>query len=86
MKFEDFVRMVKMVEDTDAELREKFDFFDTDGSGTITKKELKKGLKKLKTDCNSKILKAMIKDADTNGDGEIDFEEFKEIILQGGMG
>lgn len=81
MNYEAFRKMILMVTDVDREIREQFNYFDANGDGKISKKELKKGLKKLKQDSSSKIVKAMIKDADVDGDGEVDFEEFKSILL-----
>lgn len=81
MSYDDFVDMITCVKETDDEIRQQFNFFDSNGDGKISKKELKKGLKKLKQDSSSKIVKEMMKNADVDGDGEVDFEEFKNILL-----
>merc|ERR1712226_514793 len=39
--YDQFVIIIHHVNETDASIRQKFDFFDTDGSGKISKKELK---------------------------------------------
>lgn len=63
-------------------LRTAFDMFDKDKSGKIDKEELLQllggeGL----NDCVPKdLLEKYIKEVDTNGDGEIDFEEFQEMM------
>lgn len=78
--YDQFVIIIHHVNETDASIRQQFDFFDTDRSGKISKKELKSGLKKLKADYRKKIVKNMMSEADLDGDGEIDFEEFKAIL------
>lgn len=55
-----------------------FSNFDKDGNGYITKKEIKQTLKGYGLRGSSKEAKAMLKAADKDGDGKIDFEEFKE--------
>lgn len=53
---------------------------DTDGSGKIDKNELKQILGKEKGlanhDKGDEYWEQLIKEADTNGDGEIDYDEF----------
>ena len=83
MTFENFKVIIEQSNQVDAELREKFAFFDTDGNGKIDRKELKSGLKKLNQDCRSKVVKKMIEAADIDGDGQIDFEEFRSILGEG---
>jgi len=36
--------------------------------------------KKTNNDVDKKVFEKMIKEADINGDGEIEFDEFKEIM------
>jgi len=65
--------------------RQAFSNFDTDGSGTVTLKELSE---KLATGTltggaqltESEIVEALQK-ADSNGDGEIDYEEFMAVVV-----
>lgn len=78
--YDQFVIIIHSVNQADAQIRQQFDFFDTDKSGKISKKELKKGLKKLKEDYRKKIINNMMNQADLDGDGEIDFDEFKTIL------
>merc|ERR1711934_185129 len=67
------------------ELREAFNLFDTDGSGTIDLKELSKAMKALGIAVKKEELKKMISDVDPSGDGEIDFDEFLQMMT-GKMG
>ena len=67
------------------ELREAFDLFDTDGSGTIDTKELQVALRALGFDSKKEKVRKMIADIDLDGSGTIDFEEFVEMMT-GKMG
>ena len=58
-----------------------FNEFDTDHSGKISVDEISHLFNKGdNNDENLEALKKMMKDADENGDGEISFEEFKDIM------
>ncbi|KAG8458306.1 hypothetical protein KFE25_005153 [Diacronema lutheri] len=67
------------------ELKEAFDLFDTDGSGTIDTKELSVALRALGFDSKKEKVRKMIADIDLDGSGTIDFEEFVEMMT-GKMG
>ncbi|KAJ7539414.1 hypothetical protein O6H91_11G091500 [Diphasiastrum complanatum] len=59
-----------------AEIREAFDLFDTDNSGTIDAKELKVAMRALGFETKKEDIERMIADVDKNNSGSIDFEEF----------
>merc|ERR1711881_650293 len=71
-----------------AEIKEAFDLFDTDGTGTIDAKELKVALRALGFEPKKEELKKLISDLDKNGgggsasagQGQLDFNEFLEIM------
>ena len=69
---------------SEKELREKlrpiFAKFDEDGSGTVSTAEMNKIVKQLKLQMTPKQLAAMMKEADPDGSGEIDFEEFVAVL------
>lgn len=70
-------------EDMDRDLVKAFKVFDLDGDGFITSKELECVLKRLglwDEQCG-KDCKTMIYSYDTNLDGQLDFEEFKNMML-----
>jgi Ca2+-binding EF-hand superfamily protein len=82
--FEEFVILMKSrisERDPEKELRDAFAVFDTDGSGSIDRKELKRLMKKLGQALSEAELDAMMDEVDTNGDGEISFEEFKIMMV-----
>jgi len=54
--------------------------FDKDKSGKIDANELKTVLAGNVQDVDPNIFAQMIKDADLNGDGQIDFEEFLKMM------
>jgi len=67
------------------ELREAFNLFDTDGSGTIDAKELKAAMRALGFTIKKSEVKEMIAQVDADDSGTIDFNEFVEMMT-GKMG
>merc|ERR1712167_291862 len=66
-----------LTDDQIQEIREAFDLFDTDGSGTIDAKELKVAMRALGLDAKKDEIRRMINDIDKDGSGTIDFNEFR---------
>ncbi|PON91245.1 Parvalbumin [Trema orientale] len=64
----------------DEQLRMIFRMFDRDGNGYITAAELAHSMAKLGHALTAEELTGMIKEADTDGDGRIDYEEFARAI------
>jgi len=69
------------------ELQRSFNAFDTDGSGDISKEELMIALSQLlPTYANDKkkrgVLVQLVKEADQNGDGGLDFQDFVRLMRQ----
>ena len=69
-----------LTEEQMQEIREAFDLFDTDGSGSIDAKELKVAMRALGFEPKKEEIKKMIADIDTDGSGTIDFNEFLEMM------
>eukprot|EP00602_Paraphysomonas_sp_CaronLab_P004136 CAMPEP_0185024858 /NCGR_PEP_ID=MMETSP1103-20130426/8042_1 /TAXON_ID=36769 /ORGANISM="Paraphysomonas bandaiensis, Strain Caron Lab Isolate" /LENGTH=151 /DNA_ID=CAMNT_0027557929 /DNA_START=61 /DNA_END=516 /DNA_ORIENTATION=+ len=63
-----------------AEFREIFNLVDKDGGGTITKEELGELMDTLGIDATAEEIELMINEIDSSGDGQIDFEEFVEVM------
>jgi calmodulin len=62
------------------QIKEAFDEFDKDGSGFISATELRDILKKYDENKSQEEINEMIREVDTNSDGQINFEEF-EIMM-----
>merc|ERR1719235_657847 len=70
-----------LTEDEIDEIREAFNLFDTDGSGTIDPKELKAAMQSLGFETKNPTIYQMIDDLDRDSTGgAIDFEEFLDAI------
>lgn len=63
----------------DRQLKNSFGFFDKDGSGSVTIEELKEALG-IGKNIDEKVWKDVINEVDANGDGEVDFNEFKAMM------
>lgn len=64
------------------ELRGTFKLFDKDGSGSISNDELGAILRARGLDLSADQLSDLVKKYDTNGDGDIDFEEFAKLMAE----
>ena len=69
-----------LTEDEIEEIKEAFDLFDSDGSGTIDPAELKSAMQSLGFEAKNQTIYQMISDLDADGSGQIDFEEFLHLM------
>ncbi len=67
-------------EDEVNEIKEAFDLFDSDKSGSIDKSELKNALQNLGIDNKNHTLATMMKDLDKDDSGTVSFDEFIEMM------
>ena len=65
------------------ELRGVFDLYDLDKNGLISANELQEVLRQLGEKCTLVERSKMISSFDTNGDGHVNFKEFKNMMKQG---
>ncbi|XP_074806923.1 uncharacterized protein LOC141986387 isoform X2 [Natator depressus] len=72
----------ELTEEQKQEIREAFDLFDTDGSGSIDVKELKVAMRALGFEPKKEEVKKMITDIDKEGSGTIEFEDFLAMMTQ----
>ena len=68
-----------LTEDEVEEIREAFNLFDTDGSGTIDPKELRAAMQSLGFETKNPTIYAMIADLDAYGSA-IEFDQFLDAI------
>ncbi|XP_052071036.1 calmodulin-A-like isoform X1 [Mytilus californianus] len=79
--FEEFLLMMaRKMKDTDSEeeLREAFRVFDKDGNGFISAAELRHVMTNLGEKLTDEEVDEMIKEADLDGDGLVNYEDFME--------
>jgi Ca2+-binding EF-hand superfamily protein len=69
-----------LTEDDIEEIKEAFDLFDSDGSGTVEPSELKNAMVSLGFEAKNATLFHMVSDLDKDGSGAIDFEEFLQMM------
>ncbi|RZB97437.1 putative calcium-binding protein CML20 [Glycine soja] len=62
------------------EIKEAFELFDTDGSGTIDAKELNVAMRALGFEMTEEQINKMIEDVDKDGSGAIDYDEFEYMM------
>ncbi|PKU59197.1 probable calcium-binding protein CML31 [Dendrobium catenatum] len=81
--YDDFVKLVDMEEEEEREstIKEAFSAYEMDGSGCITARSLRRGLRRLGEEKSVDECSVMIKRFDLNGDGVICLDEFKLMML-----
>lgn len=83
ISFEDFQQLmaVKMAEkDSNEEILKAFRLFDDDDTGKISFKNLKRVASELGENLNDEELQEMIEEADLDGDGEVNQDEFLRVM------
>ena len=72
----------QLSEEQIAEFNEAFSLFDKDGDGYISRTELKLALESMQEKFTDKQVENIIKSYDADQDGEINFNEFVNIVKQ----
>ncbi|KAK8684716.1 hypothetical protein V6N13_040732 [Hibiscus sabdariffa] len=83
IEFSEFLSlMAKKMQETDAEeeLKEAFKVFDKDLNGYISASELRNVMMKLGEKLSDEEVEQMIKEADLDGDGQVNFDEFVKMM------
>ena len=84
ISFDEFVKYLDKYL-TDDEVVETFKYFDKNNDGFITENELDQVMSELTNfpeDNSIDTIRAMMKEADTDGDGKISLEEFKKVVQE----
>ena len=84
IKFPEFLSpMARKMKDTDTEeeLIEAFKVFDRDGNGFISAAELRHVMTNLGEKLTDEEVDEMIREADVDGDGQINYEEFVKMMM-----
>jgi Ca2+-binding EF-hand superfamily protein len=86
LEFDEFVKFVNSalqvrLED-EKELVRAFTAFDKDGNGLIDANEVRASLKKAGTDLTDEQVKEIIKELDVDGDGQLNYMEFRMMLLK----
>lgn len=82
--FDEFFAMMTRYERKEVdELQAAFNVFDRDGDGTISAKELEMIMKALGENIDRETIDLMIESVDTDKNGFIDFNEFKQMMKDG---
>ncbi|KAF9186809.1 hypothetical protein BGZ51_001606 [Haplosporangium sp. Z 767] len=82
--FPEFLTMMarKMVDtESEEEIKEAFKVFDKDGNGYISAAELRHVLTNLGERLNDQEVDEMITEADVDGDGQINYDEFVRMMM-----
>lgn len=85
IEFPEFLSILaKIIKDTDpeTELMEAFKIFDKENTGNISNAELRKIMTTYGEVLNDEEVEEMIREADTDGDGMIDYTEFISMVIQ----
>ena len=67
--------------DTEAEISEAFRVFDKDGNGFISKAELSYVMTNLGERLTVQEIDERIREADIDGDGQVNYEEFVKMMM-----
>ncbi|KAJ3673312.1 hypothetical protein LUZ60_006686 [Juncus effusus] len=82
IEFDEFKRVIMEYDVVDEDMRSTFDVFDKDGNGFISLDELKNiVMMSLGKELTNAELAKMISEADTDGDGQVNYDEFVSVMM-----
>ncbi|KAL3873880.1 hypothetical protein ACJMK2_036963 [Sinanodonta woodiana] len=88
IEFEEFVAMMatrsRQQEGSDDIMRKTFAVFDRDKTGYITSNNLRTVLKNIGMRFSARVVQEMINEVDSDGDGKVNYEEFKAMMTSKG--
>ena len=67
--------------DNDVDMRDTFQFYDINGTGLITPSNLQYAMGKLGLRMTAEEADEMIREADLDGDGKMNFDEFRKMMV-----
>mmetsp|Transcript_27381 Transcript_27381/g.63204 ORF Transcript_27381/g.63204 Transcript_27381/m.63204 type:complete len:164 (-) Transcript_27381:29-520(-) len=73
---------VELTKKEKEEIKEAFDLFDADGSGSIDSDELLVFMKAMGCEATDEEVKSIIKEADADGGGSITYDEYLKVMTQ----
>ncbi|XP_030534130.1 probable calcium-binding protein CML27 [Rhodamnia argentea] len=82
----EFAALCRSGSSAESDLRDAFDLYDQDRNGLISTKELHLVLNRLNMKCSVEDCARMIKSVDGDGDGNVNYEEFKKMMASKGPG
>ena len=86
--FHEFLSLYKRLlqkERQERKMKKAFQIFDSDNSGHISLNELKNVMEQVGGELNELELNQMLKKADVNGDTQIDYQEFIQLLKEKGI-
>ncbi|XP_796620.1 calmodulin [Strongylocentrotus purpuratus] len=83
VSFQEFLTViVKALQDLEKEIRAAFKTMDKDGSGSLSHAEVKQVFADFGEKLSDKDVDALIKEADTDKDGTVNYEEFVAMLMK----
>ncbi|PVZ97223.1 hypothetical protein BB558_006748 [Smittium angustum] len=76
-----FLQLFSAARESEDELKEAFNMFDTDGDKLLNKVDFTKVLASLGHKATPEEIQEMIDEADVDGDGMINYEEFVKMVV-----